>query len=194
MPVPQTREVLVKGLMKKWDFKGRMLMGAPSPELPATKSGRAGCALDRRQQPGQQLDQPAGKASNKSTKVERKGQLEAESRLIAWRCDAVTLWRCGARKRRRSKPAGEASRGGSERRGRSRRQKGRDGEGDGEAAGSLYLGQAARGRVARSGGAKPEEATHRHLDYRESNQNTGDCISPRQLDRKAEPCLHNWVR
>ena len=81
------------------------------------------------------------------------------------RPSAVTLRRCGARKRRRSKPEGEASWGGNARRGRSRRQKGRDGEGDGGAVGSLYSGQAARGRVPRSGGAKPEEATHRHLDY-----------------------------
>jgi hypothetical protein len=81
------------------------------------------------------------------------------------RPSAVTLRRCGVRKRRRSKPTGEASWEGSERRGWSRRQKGRDGEGDRGAAGSLYPGQAARGRVARSGGAKPEEAAHRHLDY-----------------------------
>jgi hypothetical protein len=54
-------------------------MGAPSHEPPATRSGRAGCASDRRRQPGQQLDQPAGEASNKRTKVEREGRLEAGS-------------------------------------------------------------------------------------------------------------------
>jgi hypothetical protein len=64
-------------------------MGAPSHELPATKSGRVGCISDRRQQPGQQLDQPAGGASNKSTKMEREGRLEAGSRSAAWRCDAA---------------------------------------------------------------------------------------------------------
>jgi hypothetical protein len=57
----------------------------------ATKSGRAGCASDRRRQPGQQLDQPVGEASNRSTKVEREGRLEAGSRSAAWRCDAVPL-------------------------------------------------------------------------------------------------------
>jgi hypothetical protein len=66
-------------------------MGAPSHEPPATKSGRAGCTSDRRRQPGQQLDQPAGEVSNKSTQVEREGRLEAGSGSAAWRCDAVTL-------------------------------------------------------------------------------------------------------
>jgi hypothetical protein len=50
-------------------------------------------------------------------------------------------------------------------RGGSRRQKRRDDEEDRRAAGSLYPGQAARGRVARSGGAKPEGATHRQRFY-----------------------------
>jgi hypothetical protein len=36
---------------------------------------------------------------------------------------------------------------------------------DGGAAGFLCVDKAARGRLARWGGAKPEEATHRHLDY-----------------------------
>jgi hypothetical protein len=125
-------------------------MGAPSHEPPATKSGRAGCASDRRRQPGQQLDQPAGKASNNSTKVEREGRLEARSQSAP---GAVPR---RARRRRRSKPEGEASWEGSERRGRSRRQKERDDEGDRGAAGALYSGQAARGRVARSGGLNPK--------------------------------------
>jgi hypothetical protein len=66
-----------------------MPMGAPSHEPPATKSGRVGCASDRRRQPGQQLDQPAGGASNKSTKVERESRLEAGSWSADWRCDAA---------------------------------------------------------------------------------------------------------
>jgi hypothetical protein len=73
----------------------------------ATKSGRAGCASDRRRQPGQQLDQSVGEASNRSTEVEREGRLEAGSRSAAWRYGALTLCRCRARK--------------AERRGRSRR-------------------------------------------------------------------------
>jgi hypothetical protein len=62
---------------------------------------------------------------------------------------------------RKGSPAGREMR---ERRG-SRRQKRRDDGGARGAAGSLYPGQAARGRVARSGRAKPEEATHRHRFY-----------------------------
>ena len=31
--------------------------------------------------------------------------------------------------------------------------------------GALYLGYTVRGRVPRSGGAKPEETAHQHLDY-----------------------------
>jgi hypothetical protein len=92
--------------------------------------------------------------------VEREGRLEAGS--AAWRCDAVPLRgsEAAAQQARR-----QASWEGSERRGRSRRQKGRDDGGDRGAAGSLYLGQAARGRVARWGGAKLEGATHRNIDY-----------------------------
>jgi hypothetical protein len=48
---------------------------------------------------------------------------------------------------------------------RRRRQKRRDDGGDRGAAGSLYQGQAARGRVARSGAAKPKEAAHRQRFY-----------------------------
>jgi hypothetical protein len=80
----------------------------------------------RRRQPSQLLAQPAGEASNEA------GQRPA-------------LWDCGARRRRRSKPEGEASWEGSERVGRHKR---RDDGGDRGAAGSLYPGQAARGRVA----------------------------------------------
>jgi hypothetical protein len=57
-----------------------MLVKAPSHEPPITKSGRADDASYRRRQPGQRLDQPAGEASNESTKMEGKGQLEAGSR------------------------------------------------------------------------------------------------------------------
>jgi hypothetical protein len=157
-----------RGSMKRWDSKGRIPMGALSHDPPAIKSGRAGCASDHRRQPGQQLDQPAGEASNKSTKVEREGRLEAGSRSAAWRCDAVPL---RGPERRRSKPEGEASWKGSERRGRSRRQKGRDDGGVQGAAGSLCSGQAARGRVARSGGAKPKEAAHRQRFYTKKHYN-----------------------
>ncbi|KAL9117138.1 MAG: hypothetical protein Q9187_006331 [Circinaria calcarea] len=90
MPVPQAREMLVEGSMKRRDSKGRMLMGAPPHELPATKSGRVGCVSDRRRQPGQQLDQPAGGALNKSTKVEREGRLEAGKPV-----SGLALRRCG---------------------------------------------------------------------------------------------------
>jgi hypothetical protein len=135
-------------------------MGAPLHEPPATKSGRAGCASDRRRQPGQQLHQPAGEASNKSTKVEREGWLEAGSQSAP-----------GAVSRRGPEAAAQQARrggqlGGSERRGRSNRQKERDNGGDRGAAGTLYSGQAARGRDPRSGGAKPKETTHRHRFYK----------------------------
>ena len=69
-------------------------------------------------------------------------------------------------RRRRNRQKGKAIHEGNERGGRSRRQKRRDDGGERGAAGSLYPGQAARGRVPRSGGAKPEEAAHRHLDYK----------------------------
>jgi hypothetical protein len=54
-------------------------MGAPPHETPATKSGRAYCASNRRPRPGQQLDQSVEEASNKSTKVGGEGRSEAGS-------------------------------------------------------------------------------------------------------------------
>jgi hypothetical protein len=58
-----------------------MPVGAPLYKPPTTKSSRADDALYRRRQPGQRLDQPAGKALNKSTKIGGKGRLAAGSRL-----------------------------------------------------------------------------------------------------------------
>jgi hypothetical protein len=46
-----------------------MPVGALSHEPLTTKSGRADGTSYRRRQPGQRLDQPAGKALNKSTKM-----------------------------------------------------------------------------------------------------------------------------
>jgi hypothetical protein len=54
----------------------------------------------------------------------------------------------------------------SEEGGRSRWQERRDNGADRGAAGLLYGDKAARRRLPRSGGAKPEEAAHRHRDYR----------------------------
>jgi hypothetical protein len=76
LPVPQAREMLVEGSMKRCDSKGRMSVGAPPHEPPATKSDRVGYVSDRGPRLGQQLDQQAGEASNKSTKVEREGRSE----------------------------------------------------------------------------------------------------------------------
>ena len=50
-------------------------------EPPTTNSGRADGASYHRQQPGQQLNQTAGEASNESTEIRGKGRLEIESRL-----------------------------------------------------------------------------------------------------------------
>jgi hypothetical protein len=86
-----------------------MPMGAPSHEPPAIKSGRVGCASDRRRQPGQQLDQPAGGASNKSTKMKREGRLEAGSRSADWRCDAAGPGSGGAASQK-GRPAGGKAR------------------------------------------------------------------------------------
>jgi hypothetical protein len=47
-------------------------MGALSHKPPTIGSVRAGCASYRRRHPGQRLDQPAGEASNESTKVGRR--------------------------------------------------------------------------------------------------------------------------
>jgi hypothetical protein len=77
-------------------------------------------------------------------------------------------WGCRVRGRRRRKKDKEASWEGSERGGKRAGVEDRK-EGTTEdtvgAAGSLYPGQAARGRDPRSGGAKPEEAAHRHRFY-----------------------------
>jgi hypothetical protein len=70
------------------------------------------------------------------------------------------------------RPAGRGKRQRERGGGRSRRQKRRDDGGDRGAASLLYSSQAARRCHARSGGAKPEEATHRHLFYPSSKSDT----------------------
>jgi hypothetical protein len=99
--------MLIEGSIQRRDSKGRMPMGAPSHEPPATKSGRAGCTSDRRRQPGQQLDQPAGEASNKTTKVEREGRLEAGTRSAGWCYDAAGPGSCGAASQQGSQQGGK---------------------------------------------------------------------------------------
>jgi hypothetical protein len=94
------------------------------------------------------------------------------------RCDAVGPGSGGAASQQ-GRPAGREAREG----GRSSRQKRRNDGGDRAAAGSLYLGQAARGRIPRSGGAKPEAAAHRHLDYRHSS-----LVTYKQRDRGFFAC------
>jgi hypothetical protein len=76
-------------------------VGAPSHAPPATDSGRAdGASYDSRQstvdnrQPGQQLDQSAGDASNESSTMGGDGRLQAERPIAALHC--------GAQRRRRS--------------------------------------------------------------------------------------------
>jgi hypothetical protein len=56
-----------------------MPVGASSHEPPGTKSGRADCALYRRRQPGQRLDQPAGKRRMRARRREGK---------VGWRREA----------------------------------------------------------------------------------------------------------
>jgi hypothetical protein len=123
-----------------------MPMGAPLHEPPATKSGRAGCALYYRPRSGQQLDHPVEEASDESTKVGGEGSVGGGK--------PVSAWRCGARRRRRSKPEGEASREGSERGGREEGAEDRN-EGTTEVIGeqrALYT------RAKRRGGANPDGA------------------------------------
>jgi hypothetical protein len=133
-------------------------MGAPSHEPPATNYSRVGCASDRRRQPGQQLDQPAGGASNKSTKVERDGRLEAGSRSTAWRCDAAGPGSGGAASLK-GRPAGEREGGVGDRKEETAREI--------EEQRALYT-RAKRREAAMPdrGGAKPEGAAHRQRDYR----------------------------
>jgi hypothetical protein len=66
LPVPQAREMLVDGSMKRGDSKGRIVMEASSHKLRATGFGRAGCVSV-----SQLLDQPAGVASNQSKRWRR---------------------------------------------------------------------------------------------------------------------------
>jgi hypothetical protein len=74
-------------------------------------------------------------------------------------------------------------RGGRQEGGRSRGQKRREDGEEGRAA-SLYIGKTARPRQPRSGGAKPEEAAHRHLDY-----NPQFCISHSSTNWRC-----NWMK
>jgi hypothetical protein len=120
-----------------------MPMGAPPHEPPATKSGRADCASYRRPRPGQRLDQPVEEASNESTKVGGEGSVGGGK-----------PWRCGARRRRRSKPEGEASWEGSER-------GGREGEVDDRIEGTkdgIGEQRALYTRAKRRGAANPDRA------------------------------------
>jgi hypothetical protein len=147
-------------------------MGAPSHEPPATKPGRADCASDCRRQPGQQLDQPAGEASNKSTKVEREDRLEAGSRSAP-----------GAVPRRGPEAAAQQARrggqlGGSERRGRSRKQKEGTMEGIEEQRG-LYT------RAKRRGGALPDRAGLNPKRQRTGSDSTSEVRSPEERTRRS---------
>jgi hypothetical protein len=89
-----------------------MPVGAPSYEPPTIKSDRAVTASYRRRQPGQRLDQPAGEASNESTKMGGEGRLEAGSRL-----KPCAAWlRGGGAASQKGRPAGrEVKRGGRSR-------------------------------------------------------------------------------
>jgi hypothetical protein len=114
----------------------------------------------RRRQPCQRLDQPAGEASNESTKV-RRGR-------VGWRWEAGQRWALRARRRRRSKPErGPAGRDSKEGEGVVDKKKGTT-EGIEEQR-ALYTLAKRRGRVARSGGAKPEPTAHRQPDYLKNN-------------------------
>jgi hypothetical protein len=106
----------------------------------------------RRQQPCQRLDPLAGGASNEGRSVGGRKPVSA---------GALRDPEAAAQQVRRGGPAGREA----NERGGSRRQKRVDDGGDRGAAGSLYQGQAARGRLARSGRAKPKEAAHRKPDY-----------------------------
>jgi hypothetical protein len=120
--------------------------------------------------------------------VEREGPLEIGS----WSApDAVTLRgpEAAAQQARRGGPAGRESE--SERR-RSRRQIRKNDGGDRGAAGSLYSGQAARVRVARSGEAKPEGAANWQRFYWEKISSGEAEIQPQKASSQAEvnaiPC------
>jgi hypothetical protein len=131
---------------------------------PGNKSGRADCASYRRPRPGQRLDQLVEEASNEKTKVGGEGLVGGG--------EPANAWRCGARRRRRSKPEGKAGWEGSE-----RREKWEGGVEDRkeetvermEEQRAVYTRAKPRGgRQPRWGGAKPETAAHRHLDYEPS--------------------------
>ena len=63
------------------------------------------------------------------------------------------------------------------------------GGGDRGAASSLYPGQAARGRVARSGGAKPEEAAHRQPDVTRTHLKSLKVIHTARITGQIYPIL-----
>ena len=91
------------------------------------------------------------------------GRLEAGSQSARGAGGAAGSGGGGAASRKR-RPAGREAK---EAVGRRDRNEGTTEETVG-AASSLYPGQAARERLPRSGGAKPEEAAHRHLFYTKS--------------------------
>jgi hypothetical protein len=66
-----------------------------------TKSGRTDGASYYNRQPGQQLDEPVGEASNASMKMGGKSQLEARSRSIPY----VIRPRCGGIVSQKGRPA-----------------------------------------------------------------------------------------
>jgi hypothetical protein len=68
--------------MQRRGTEGRMPVGAPSHEQPATQSGRAEGTSYRGRQPDQQVDQSAGDASNESAKIGGERRLEVESRSM----------------------------------------------------------------------------------------------------------------
>jgi hypothetical protein len=115
-----------------------MSVGAPLYEPPTTKSSRADDASYRRRQPGQRLDQPAGEASNESTKMGGEGRLEAGSRSKP----------CAAGPEAAAQQARRGGQLGGKRRWKEGVEDRKDGTRDEDrgAASSLYPGQAARKR------------------------------------------------
>lgn len=138
-----------------------MPVGGPSHEPPTTQSGRADGASYHGRQPGQQVDQLVGDASNESAKTGGERRLEAGRR--SRRCAAGTGG--GGAASQMGRPAGREG----------TRETGADDREEGttekvEEQQEFYMwAKAARGRQPRSGEAKPKEAAHRHRFY---NSNT----------------------
>ena len=95
--------------MQRRDTEGRMPVGAPSHEQPATQSGRAEGTSYRGREPDQQVDQSAGDASNESAKMGGERRLEVESRSMP--CDGGAGG--GGAASQKGRPAG-VKRGGRE--------------------------------------------------------------------------------